>query len=479
MDTDEVLQCDQLFAAGLQDLVLLRGSAAYVDREASYWAANNPLHPSCIVQPRSTDDVSRIVKVLSKANSLVALRSGGHTQWTGSNDIRNGVTIDLGRMTTVTYNSQSKLASIQPGPRWGDVYEALLDYGVCVPGGRDGNVGIGGFLTGGGNSYYAGLYGWATDNVANFEVVLADGSVVNANAKSHSDLFRALKGGSGNFGIVTRFDMYTFPATDVWGGIRAAVRSEGDELAQAMVEFTNNNKKNPEDAYIINYTFSSSSSSDILVAHVVIDTNGVVNAPAFKKILKIPVIMDDVKRRTMANMANSYLLPSDEQQVWFTLTFKNDVRVIKKAGMMHDELVKELKRVMPAGNFTTQCLFQPVPTLFTEHSIQRGGNVLGLDDVKQNALLWLITGSTETAEQQKIMREKLTTFYTTLDAYAKSLGLNVAWQYLNYVDQTQNPLKSYGQKNVDFIRKVSAKYDPSRVFQRKVVSGWKISNVGA
>lgn len=313
MDTDEDLQCDQLFAAGLQDLVFLRGSAAYVDREASYWAANAPLQPKCIVQPRTTNDVSRIVKAIAKADGLVALRSGGHTQWTGSNDIHNGITIDLGLMTAVTYNSQSKLASIQPGPRWGDVFEELLDCGVCVTGGRDGNVGVGGFLTGGGNSYYAGRYGWATDNVANFEVVLADGSVVNANAKSHSDLFRALKGGSGNFGIVTRFDMYTFPAKDVWGGIRAAVRSKGDELAQAMVSFTNNNKDNPEAAYIINYTFNPSASSDILVAHVVIDTNGIVNASAFKDILKVPVILDDVKTRTMANMANSYLLPSDKQ----------------------------------------------------------------------------------------------------------------------------------------------------------------------
>jgi hypothetical protein len=141
-------------------------------------------------------------------------------------------------------------------------------------------------------------------------------------------------------------------------------------------------------------------------------------------------------------------------------------------------LVEELKRVMPAGNYSTQCLFQPVPTIFTEHSIERGGNVLGLDDVKQNALLWLITGSTATTEQHKIMRQKLTRFYNDLDAYAKSLGLGIPWQYLNYVDQTQNPLQSYGRKNVDFLRKVSAKYDPSQFFQRKVVSGWKVSSLG-
>ncbi|PVI03649.1 FAD-binding domain-containing protein [Periconia macrospinosa] len=477
MNAYQGLQCEQLIAAGLQNLLLLPNSPAYTIRQSSYWAANVPLRPSCIVQPRTTDDVSRIVRVLTKSDGSVALRSGGHTQWAGANDVHNGATIDLGLMKAVTYDATSKLASIQPGPRWGDVYDALLTYGVCVPGGRDGNVGIGGFLTGGGNSYYAGLYGWATDNVANFEVVLADGSVVNANPTLNSDLFKALKGGSGNFGIVTRFDMYAFPAKDIWGGIRAAVRSKGDELAQSIVEFTDSNRNNPENAYIINYTFNPGSSSDVLVAHVLVNTNGIANASSFAKIQQIPVIMDDVKMRTMANMANSYLLPSGQRQVWFSHNFKNDVRVIKKAGMMHDELVEELKQVIPAGNFSTQCLFQPVPTLFNEHSIQRGGNVLGLGDVKDNALLWLITGTTLTIDEEKIMRDKLAKFSTDLDSYAISLNLKINWQYLNYVDQTQNPLKSYGQKNVDFLRNVAAKYDPTQFFQKKVVSGWKLSNM--
>ncbi|KAF2120044.1 hypothetical protein BDV96DRAFT_641904 [Lophiotrema nucula] len=479
MDTDQLIQRDQLIAAGLQHLLLLPDSDAYLNREASYWAANVALHPNCIVQPRTTEEVSRVVKVLAKIGGPVALRSGGHTQWEGSNDVYNGVTIDLGRMTKVTYDSHSKLASIQPGPRWGDVYQELLKYNVCVTGGRDGNVGIGGFLTGGGNSYYAGLYGFACDNVANFEVVLANGDVVNANATSHSHLWTALKGGSGNFGIVTRFDMYTIPAKDIWGGIRAATRNEGDKLAQTMVDFTNDNDKNPEDAYIINYTFNPSSSSDVLVAHVIVDTNGVVNASAFDKIQKVPVVVEDVRKRTMANMADSYLLPSHQQQVWFSLTFKNDVKVIKKAGEMHDTLVDELKGLIPAGNFTTQCLFQPIPTLFAKHSVQRGGNVMGLDKVNENALLWLITGATETPEQQKIMREKLTAFSATLERFAKLKGLDVSWQYLNYVDKTQDPLRSYGMYNLDFIRKVATEYDPSRMFQTKVVSGWKIPNVDA
>jgi FAD/FMN-containing dehydrogenase len=314
MDTNTVTQRQCLLNAGLQHLVLLPQSNAYIAREASYWAANVALHPECIVQPSTPEEVSRVVKALANADGLLALRSGGHTQWAGSNDVERGITIDLGRMTDVTYDAQSNLASLQPGSRWGDVYEKLLNYSVCVTGGRDGNVGIGGFLTGGGNSYYAGLYGLACDTVANFEVVLSNGDIVDANAKSRPDLWAALKGGSGNFGIVTRFDMYAFPAHDLWGGIRVATRSEGDKLAQTMVNFTDNNEKNPEDAYIINYTFGPSA-PNVLVAHVVVDTNGIIDSSAFREIQKVPVVMDDVKMRTMANMANSYLVPSNQQYV--------------------------------------------------------------------------------------------------------------------------------------------------------------------
>jgi hypothetical protein len=77
------------------------------------------------------------------------------------------------------------------------------------------------------------------------------------------------------------------------------------------------------------------------------------------------------------------------------------------------------------------------------------------------------------------MRERLTAFSATLTLFSEARNSNVDWQYLNYVNQTQNPLESYEKDGVDFIRKVAAKYDPSGIFQKKVVSGWKVSKVEA
>lgn len=400
--------------------------------------------------------------------------------------------IDLGLMTNVSYDAETNLASLQPGSRWGDVYDKLLKHSVCVTGGRDGNVGIGGFLTGGGNSFYAGLYGLACDTVVNFEVVLANGDIVNASATSHPDLWKALKGGSGNFGIVMRFDVRAFPARELWGGIRVSRRSEGERLAETMLGFTERNEEYPEAAYILLYTFGPDA-TEVMVAHAIVDTIGVQNGMAFREIRKVDAVMEDVKVRSMADMANSYLLPGGKRyipldfgivccadqcrQVWFSLTFKNDVEIIKKAAIMHDELVEELKSVLPQGSFSTQCLFQPLPTIFAKHSVERGGNVLGLDKVKENALLWLITGATGTPEQGAIMRGKLTAFSATLKEFGEARKSSIEWQYLNYADETQNPLGSYGKDNVDFMRNVAAKYDPSGVFQKKIMSGWKLSKL--
>lgn len=112
-----------------------------------------------------------------------------------------------GYMNSTTYDANTALASIQPGSDWGLVYTTLDPLGITVAGGRADVVGVGGFTVGGGYSFYSGLTGWACDNVYNFEVVLGNGSIINANNQENADLFQAMKGSSGNLGLVTRVDM--------------------------------------------------------------------------------------------------------------------------------------------------------------------------------------------------------------------------------------------------------------------------------
>lgn len=304
-------QCDALVAAGLADKLLFPGDDEYEPRVKSWWSASARLRPWCIVQPRSTEDVSAAVVAISNAEGgAFAVRSGGHSHWTGGSNIQHGVTIDLKYLNQTVFHAETKSASIGPSLRWGDVFLELEKSGQSAVGGRDGNVGIGGFMTGGGNSYFTGRYGFACDNVYSAEVVLADGSVVTASKDSHPDLFKALKGGSGNFGIVTKFEIRAFENDGVWGGIRASPYSEVDAIVESLVNFTNENHESPETAFLINFTYQPDMFDEPVIAQVLVETHGNPDPPIFKKTLEIPELLNDVKKRPMSGLANDYLLPS-------------------------------------------------------------------------------------------------------------------------------------------------------------------------
>lgn len=151
----------------------------------------------------------------------------------GAQSTKPGVMLSLSRLNARDLRDGSSIASIGPGQVWRDVYHWLAKYGLAVNGGRYPTVGVGGLLVGGGISYFSSKHGWSCDTVVAYEVVLADGSIVEATAAgAHADLFWALRGGHNNFGIVTRFDLKTFPMTsayyvgNVWDGKNASAQAQ-------------------------------------------------------------------------------------------------------------------------------------------------------------------------------------------------------------------------------------------------------------
>ena len=307
------IQCAALSKAGLGDRLLFPNDEGYAEREASYWAPNAAIGPSCILHAESTEDVSRGIRALASSGSDFAVRSGGHNQWAGGSNVEDGVTIDLGGMKDVTYDAETNVASIPPGPRWGDVFAYLDQFGVAPAGGRDANVGIGGFLTGGGYAYLTSRVGFGCDTVVNFEVVLADGSVINANLSENSDLFKALKGGWANFGIVTRFDVQTFPIGPVWGSNQIHDGTVGDQVAEALVKFTDENHNSPEAAHIVLRTYNTVAPQDIGMITVMVDTEGVEGAPIFKDIQSIPGETVSNQFTTLGDLGEQGVDPSDDR----------------------------------------------------------------------------------------------------------------------------------------------------------------------
>lgn len=118
-----------------------------------------------------------------------------------------------------------------------------------------------------------------------------------------------------------------------------------------------------------------------------------------------------------------------------------------------------------------------MPTLLFEHSTAKGGNVLGMEGLGKNAILFQMQHMVRTADEEAVARERLLAMHDTLKAYDQEQGIHVEWEYLGYADGSQDPLSSYGAVNVKFLREVAAVYDPDQVFQTRVPGGFKISKV--
>ncbi|KAL4878318.1 hypothetical protein BJY04DRAFT_114143 [Aspergillus karnatakaensis] len=207
----------------------------------NYWSvACGDLRPTCIAYPSSSLEMSAIVRELHNTDDLFAIKSGGHMPNNGFASIQDGLLISTRRLDQVIYNPTDKTAIVGPGLDWEEAQQALdnLNSGRTIVGGRMGGVGVGGYMLGGGLSFLSSQYGWAANNVVEFEVVLANSTVVNANAKEHPDLFAALKGGGNNFGIVTSYKLETHPIGKVWGGNYVFTADKTPEILQAVRDFT-------------------------------------------------------------------------------------------------------------------------------------------------------------------------------------------------------------------------------------------------
>lgn len=256
------------------------------------WTKSTQRSPYCFAVPNTAAEVSRTILALKSAghgagNSLIAIRSGGHGS-DSQNSITDGVILDLTHLNGTTYDAASKVASLGPGARWGNVYAAMQKHGVSVTGGRQSPVGVGGLTLGGGVGWTTPRIGFACDNFVNYEVVLANGTIINANATARPDLWRALKGGSSNYGLVTRFDINTFPASNITLERRTVRPEHTEQFIDAIVDFANLDQSFDENAmvWVISYT----ADQGLTMTATEVNTVNNMNSTAFDKLDAIPLL---------------------------------------------------------------------------------------------------------------------------------------------------------------------------------------------
>ena len=174
------------------------------DEVRQVWNGYIDKHPALIAQCSGTADVIDAIKFARKNNIEVSVRGGGHNV-AGSALVDDGMMIDLSKMRGIHVDPTQKLARVQGGATWGDLDRETQVFGLAAPGGVVSTTGVAGLTLGGGLGYMRKKHGLSCDNLQSVEIVTADGELLTASPMENQDLFWALRGGGGNFGIVTSF----------------------------------------------------------------------------------------------------------------------------------------------------------------------------------------------------------------------------------------------------------------------------------
>ena len=208
--------------------VIAEGDPAY-DEARSVYNGMIDKRPLAVARCTGTADVAAVINVARAEGLDLSVRGGGHSApGFGTND--GGLVIDLGPLHDVVVDKQAMTARAGGGCTWKVFNDATHAHGVATTGGIIGSTGIAGLTLGGGIGYLSRKYGLSCDNLVSAEVVTADGQVLTASDEQHDDLFWALRGGGGNFGVVTTFEYRVHPVAEIYGGPIAYPVDQADDV---------------------------------------------------------------------------------------------------------------------------------------------------------------------------------------------------------------------------------------------------------
>ncbi|KAI0429968.1 hypothetical protein F5Y09DRAFT_309013 [Xylaria sp. FL1042] len=432
------------------------------------WSNTCWFDPQCIIQPESAQDVSKAMAIITFFGTRFAIRSGGHNPNPGFAGVgEEGILIDMSSMTEVTLSKDGSIASLGPGNRFGEAAMALNSSGRAVHGGRNNQVGIGGYFLGGGLTYFNGMYGFGADNIANFEVVLANSSIISANADNNKDLWWALKGGSANFGVVTRYDVKVTENSPYWFEGRNYAPEQIPVLLEAIFEYANAAEKDPNS----DISFSLNP-SQCFVAFIY--AKPIVRPDIFKMFYDIPsttqVINSTIGNMLDLNNAMSNITPERHlRRLVTSVVHKFSEELLKEIFAEYVEFDSAAQGI----GATTGMVVQPFTTAAVRHASSTGGNPIGLTEVLQNHMECFIQWEDSADDATAIATIQNMT--AKVEALAQKQGLYLESKIMNDAGFNQNVLASYGSENLQRLKDVASQYDPSRVFQNLQNDGFLLS----
>ncbi|WP_231644636.1 FAD-dependent oxidoreductase [Mycolicibacterium baixiangningiae] len=287
-------QAKPLLVAGLPAGQILTGED-FEDRRRVWNGAVDRV-PAEIVRPESVDDVAAAVRIGRRCGLPISVRGGGH-DWTGRAIRPGGLVIDMGALRTVVVDGD--VATVGGGATSDDVLGAAREHGMAAALGTVGSVGAVGLILGGGYGSLIGVTGLGVDNLLSAEVVLADGSIVVADPEHEPDLFWALRGGGGNFGVVTSIRIRLYPIPEVTAGMVAFNRTEGPQVLRNLARL----HESLDDALDVMFGAMHTADGSVLFTNPLWAGSAETGPAQIDRVRALGTpVLDDVARRPVADL---------------------------------------------------------------------------------------------------------------------------------------------------------------------------------
>ncbi|KAG7094793.1 hypothetical protein E1B28_005608 [Marasmius oreades] len=437
----------------------------YQSRLKGYFSfQQQELLPTCRVMPASASDVSCVLQIATANNCPFAVCSGGQMSWKGASNINGGIVIDLRRMNQVDISREEERVKLGPGSIWGEVYSAMAPFNVTTFGGRVAQVGVGGFLLGGGISFLSPQKGFSANNVLNYEVVLSNGTIVEANKDIHTDLYWALKMGGSNYGIVTRFDLPVIHLSTMWGSV-SQYRIDSINASDVL---SNIRTQDPRDITLLN------------LGHA----NGEKLAFAFRAYLgpsareplssAIP-IMHREKLGSFNDVLNEVFdgdkFISSSRVRWYTLTVKFETDFFLDLYAKSMEIFSAFKG-QPGVRWDIN--FQTIAKTFIEASSD-GPSFKSLKGAAEDLVCILIQTCWTNAADDAVLEENTQKLGAWAESEASRRGLLNEFVYLNYANERQSVYeRSVVGEDLVRMQKVKQMYDSDGTFDKLWSGGFKL-----
>lgn len=369
-------------------------------------------------------------------------------------------------MRRVEIDEINSIVRVQPGAKWGDVYQFLESRGWMVVGGRLSDIGVGGLLLGGGISHYGPRKGWASDNVLAMTVVLASGEIVRASPASHPDLYWALRGGGNRYGIVVEFELAAFRyETPLFAG---GILLDFENLSEATRRLTVfNDKGSLEDdgaTATMPFTWSAANPNRTGLLFLAdsygrnITNNSSSPLYPLQELASLPIGTSGLAQINVSTLSvNLFATNNASRYAQTVMTLSNNASVLEAAVDEFERLIQPLFAADPA--LVAQAMYQPIPSGMFQHMTD---SPVKLTDgpVFVFFLSFVWTDSSRDMRYESTLRE----IHKWVEYRVRALGGYRDWKYWNYAAGWQDVYQDYGNDVHDRLFSVAEAYDPDRLF---------------